>query len=146
MAETSTDTGRRPRPARHPATDFFWAAARDHRLDMLRCDDCGTYIHPPRPVCRSCLSTSLHPSQVSGEGTLYSYTVSGRGPHPWLGGDDPYALVTVELVEQPGLRMVSNLVGQPTETIRTGMPLRVDFIDVDEELSLPVFRAAEGRL
>ena len=35
---------------------YYWEAAREHRLVLLRCEDCRTWIHPPRPNCWSCRS------------------------------------------------------------------------------------------
>ncbi|MFE1171004.1 OB-fold domain-containing protein [Streptomyces sp. NPDC058773] len=58
------------------------------------------------------------------------------------GAASPYAVGLVELVE--GVRMVSNIVGVPCDKVRIGMPVRLEFLRVDEELELPVFRVAEG--
>ncbi|XUM04956.1 Zn-ribbon domain-containing OB-fold protein [Streptomyces venezuelae ATCC 10712] len=51
----------------------------------------------------------------------------------------PYAVGLIELAE--GVRMVSNVVGVPYDKVRIGMPVRLEFLRVDEELELPVFRA-----
>lgn len=37
--------------------------------------------------------------------------------------------------------MISNVVGVPYDKVRIGMPVRLEFLRVDEELELPVFRA-----
>ena len=34
-----------------PATEPFWAAAREHRLVVPRCTACGTYRFPPAAFC-----------------------------------------------------------------------------------------------
>lgn len=51
----------------------------------------------------------------------------------------PYAVGLIELAE--GVRMISNVVGVPYDKVRIGMPVRLEFLRVDEELELPVFRA-----
>ncbi|MGW2410854.1 OB-fold domain-containing protein [Streptomyces tubercidicus] len=58
------------------------------------------------------------------------------------GAATPYAVGLIELSE--GVRMVSNIVGVPYDKVRIGMPVRLEFLWVDEELELPVFRVAEG--
>lgn len=62
------------------------------------------------------------------------------GPHTEAPG--PYAVGLIELAE--GVRIVSNVVGVPADKVRIGMPVRLVFLRVDEELELPVFRADEG--
>lgn len=56
--------------------------------------------------------------------------------------DPPYAVGLIELAE--GVRIISNVVGVPYDKVRIGMPVRLEFLRVDEELELPVFRAGDG--
>jgi hypothetical protein len=39
-------------------------------LRLNRCGGCGTWHHPPRPVCPSCWSTEVVPTRVSGRGRV----------------------------------------------------------------------------
>ena len=75
---------------------------------------------------------------MSGQGTVYTWTVFHQVYHPAFAGDVPYAVVAVELEE--GLRMVTNLVDCQIEDIVAGMPVEVVFDDVTEQVSLPKFR------
>jgi uncharacterized OB-fold protein len=129
-----------PVPDRYTA--FFWDGASDRRLLILRCQKCGTFIHLPRPVCRMCHSFDLQPEEVSGRGTLYSYTVTHKPFHPFFVDRVPYVIAVVDLAEQPGLRLVSNLVDVEESEIKFGMALQVDFEQLDSELTIPVFRPA----
>ena len=131
-----------PMPVADPQTQFFWDAARRHELQILRCQACGTYIHPPRPVCRVCWSTDLAPEAVSGRATLYTWTVAEKAYGPYFAGKLPYVYAVVELVEQAGLKLITNIVDFPWEELRAGMELEVTFDDVTDELTLPVFRPA----
>jgi len=45
----------------------------------------------------------------------------------------------VELVEQSGLRLTTNIVNCPLERVTIGMPLRVVFENVSDEVALPLF-------
>lgn len=126
----------RPLPLPDAATAFFWDGAREGRLMILRCNDCGTYLHPPRPVCRSCASSRLAPAHVSGRGTVYSFTVTHRAVP---GFTTPFAVALVELEEQAGLRLVTNLAGVAPEDTRIGMEVEVVFEQVAGGVTLPLF-------
>lgn len=124
----------RPLPAPDEDTAFFWTAAAQHRLEILRCTDCRTWVHYPRPACRRCGGRTLAPEQVSGRGTIHSFTVTHR---PVSGFPSPFNVILVELEEQPGLRMVSNLIDDDPAI---GMPVEVTFERLTADLGLPVFR------
>ena len=63
---------------------------------------------------------------------------------PWLPGfPPPYVVCIVEIEEQKGLRITSNLVDCEPDQIRIGMPVRVCFEQVDD-VWLPLFAPAPG--
>jgi len=61
---------------------------------------------------------------------------------PFPAFDPPYAVGLIELAE--GVRMVSNVVGVPYDKVRIGMPVQLEFLRVDKELELPVFKGSDG--
>lgn len=128
-----------PKPAPSPSeiTRFYWDSAREHKLVIQRCDDCGYYIHWPQVVCPRCQSDRLSPAEVSGRGTLYSFTIVHHVFHP--GFASPYNLAIVELEEQAGLRLLTNILDCPNEALRVGLPVEVTFEDRDG-YALPQFR------
>jgi acetyl-CoA acetyltransferase/uncharacterized OB-fold protein len=126
-----------PLPALEPETEPFWRAAHAGRLELTRCRACGWYIHPPRPVCPRCHSTEVGFVPVSGRATLASFTVNAQRWMP--GAEVPYVIGLVELAEQAGLRLTTNIVGCPPEQVKIGMPLRVTFRQVSDEVGLPLF-------
>jgi uncharacterized OB-fold protein len=114
----------------------FWTGGSEGALRFLRCLDCGYYLHPPNPVCRRCMSENLEVATVSGLGHVVSYTVNHQ---PWRPGVDvPYNIAIVELVEQPGLRLTTNLVRCAIDGIEIAMLVRVEFEQVGE-VFVPVF-------
>jgi uncharacterized OB-fold protein len=117
--------------------EFFWTSGADGVLRFLCCEGCGYYLHPPVPQCPQCLSRNVSPRAVSGLGEIHSFTVNHQ---PWDGDPAPYAIVLVELAEQQGLRLTSNLVGTALDEIRIGMPVQVQF-EQHGEIWLPVFTA-----
>lgn len=130
-----TDT--RPLPLPDPETAFFWEATARGVLEILRCQKCGTWVHYPKPACWNCSSGDLKPEPVSGRGTVYSYTVTHQDVPGYTA---PFAVVIVELEEQKGLRMVSNVVDVPPDDVRIGMPVEVTFQKVADDVTLPMFK------
>jgi hypothetical protein len=49
----------------------------------------------------------------------------------------------VELVEQQGLRLTTNIIHCPVERLAIGMPLCVLFETVNDDVALPLFEPAE---
>jgi uncharacterized OB-fold protein len=77
---------------------------------------------------------------VSGRATLATYSVNYQN---WMPGPElPYVVAIVEIVEQPSVRLTTNLVNCPLDEIEIGMPLRVIFEhhpDPDGDVYLPLF-------
>ncbi len=130
----------KPRPVADDLSRPFWEAARQHRLVVQRCQDCGYFNHPPRPACDACQSQRLHFEPVSGRGTIYSFTVMHQPNVAGFETDTPYLNLLVELVEQPLLFMVSYLPAAALPAVRIGAPVAVYFEEVDAEVTLPQFR------
>ena len=126
----------RPRPSISQDTAFFWDGAKCGELLIQRCTSCGTLRHPPRPGCGTCGSLEWDTIQSSGRGAVYSYVIYHHPPIP--GFDTPYAVGLIELEE--GVRMLSNIVDMPLEEIEIGMQVEVTFVEMDSELTLPMFR------
>ncbi len=89
-------------------------------------------------MCPACLSYDWEPFEVSGRGEVYSYTVNHHPKVPAF--DYPLLVGLVELEE--GLRMVSNLIGVEPAGVSIGMPVEVEFVECDPDLTLPMFRPA----
>lgn len=135
--------GRRTLPVTTPRSEAFWHGGAEGRLLITRCQACGLFLHPPRPLCPRCHSADVVPEPVSGHGTVYSYTVNR---YTWLPDfPAPYVVAEVEIDEQPGLLILTNLVGCAPEQVTIGMAVEVSF-EHQGEVWLPVFGpAGEGR-
>ncbi|HXW45288.1 MAG TPA: OB-fold domain-containing protein [Streptosporangiaceae bacterium] len=131
------DLGPIMRPAYSLDTEFFWAGTAIGELRVQRCGLCGALRHPPGPACLACGATEKQDYQVAaGTGTVYSYVVHRHPPVP--GKQLPIVIALVELTE--GVRMLGELHGVDPEQVRIGLPVRVDFARIDDELVLPAWR------
>ncbi len=139
-----TPEAAQPRPTLPPTeiSRFYWDAARAHKLLIQRCDDCGHYIHWPQVSCPSCQSERLSPAEVSGKGTIYSFTIVHHLFHPAFADEVPYSLAIIELDEQPGLRLLTNIIDCPNDELSVGMAVEVTFQD-QEGATLPQFKPAD---
>jgi uncharacterized protein len=126
-----------PIPQINDDNQDFWTGGRDGELRIARCSDCGYYVHPPTPRCPICLSEAVAPAAVSGRGAVYTFTVNERVWSPGL--EVPYVIAIVELEEQAGLRLMTNIVGCRPDEVAIDMPVRVEFRE-QGEVYAPVFR------
>jgi uncharacterized OB-fold protein len=133
-----TDMAARPLPVRDELNRHYWDGARESKLVLLRCAECRTFVHPPtRATCPSCRGVVLEPTEASGRGTVYSWSVMHSGGNPGFEDRIPYAVLVVELAEQPGLITIGNLLGSPPGDLAIGLPVEVTFEKVDDEVTLP---------
>jgi uncharacterized OB-fold protein len=132
----------RPLPEVTPLTEPFWAAARERRLVIQRCAECEAFQFPPEVACTRCGSPAVDWRTVSGRATLYSWTVAHPPMLPYFAERAPWPVAAVQLEEGP--RLITNLVDVAVEDYEVGMPLRVDFEEVAEDVTLVVFRRTEG--
>ena len=137
-----TESFPRVRPKVTNRNAHFWQGGADGILRLLRCQDCGTYLHPPTPVCCSCRSMQVAPEPVSGRGVIYAHTVNR---YQWVPDmDPPYVVALVELVEQVGLQLMTNIIGCELDAVHTGMEVEVVFTHNDD-VYVPLFRPASAR-
>lgn len=122
-------TVRRPRPRLDADNRAFWTGGADGRMRITQCKDCGTFLHPPRQVCRSCLSENVEPQAVSGQGTIDSYTINYQ---PWAKGMEvPVVIARVALDDAPGVILTTNIVNCPVDAVDIDDKVRVVFEEQD---------------
>ncbi len=119
---------------------FFWTGGKDGVLRFLKCGSCHQLVHPPVPVCPACLGRDLAPEAVSGRGRVHAYTVNHQ---QWIPGSEPYVIGLVEIVEQPDVRLTTNLVDCESEDGLIGSDVEVTF-EQHDEVFLPLFRSVDS--
>lgn len=132
----------RPWPGPNALTAGFWQAAAEHRLVIQRCAGCSTFRHYPQPRCPHCLSVDWEWTDVTGRGTVYTFTVTHQAFHPFWRDRLPYAVATIDLPE--GVRVVSDLPAGDEDRVAIGAAVEVFFDDTlladGTPLTFPRFR------
>ncbi len=124
-------------PAVKPLSRDFWTGGEKGELRIHRCRACGHFFHPPGPICVRCQSFDVAAEPVSGRATVATFTVNHQ---QWLPGfPPPYVVALVELEEEPGVRLPTNIVGCEPDQVEIGMRVEV-FFEQWENVWLPLFR------
>ncbi len=129
-----------PLPEPDDATRPYWDACARGELAMQRCADCGHWRFPPRPMCPRCCSFADEWVATSGRGEVFSWVVCHPPVLPAFRERAPYAVVLVQLAEDPGLRILGGWREAPLDAIRIGLPVEVCFEEAGEGFSLPHWR------
>jgi acetyl-CoA acetyltransferase/uncharacterized OB-fold protein len=126
----------RPLPELTPVNEWFWKSGADGSLRVQGCNDCGTLVHPPTPICPNCRSRSSGPKRVSGRGTIVGFTVNSQR---WLAGfDPPYVIANVALAEDARVHLTTNIVGCEPTDVAIGQEVVVRF-ELHDDVWLPLF-------
>jgi uncharacterized OB-fold protein len=128
-----------PMPEPDPVTAPFWSAAREGRLVIQRCADCGAFRHLPHVLCPKCQSAACEWVASEGRGTVFTYTIVTHPVHPATASAVPYNVVLVELDDCGRVLVPGNVVDCPPEALQVGMPVRVVFDRVSEDVCIPRF-------
>ena len=126
-----------PLPEVTPETEPFWTGGAVGELRIAACTSCDLRIHPPQLICPACLSRDVVPQIASGEGAIHSFTINHQQWVPDLAV--PYALVVVDLADQPGVRLTARLETEELSRVAIGAAVKVDF-EKRGDLFIPYFR------
>jgi uncharacterized OB-fold protein len=129
-------TAPRPVPKLDSENRAFWTGGAEGKLQLMRCRDCATFIHPPRLVCRNCLSENVAPEAVAGTGVIDTYTINHQKWHPAM--EVPFVLARVAIDGAPGVYLTTNIVNCPVDAVDIGDRVRVTF-EQQGEIYYPLF-------
>jgi uncharacterized OB-fold protein len=105
-------------------------------MEGKKCNSCGFNMLNPSYSCPNCGNDSLQDVILSGDGSIYTYTVVNVG-FGHLAKKAPYILAIVELTE--GLKVLTIVEGGDTTKVSIGD--KVKFLKWDE-LQEPIFQPA----
>ena len=125
-------------------TREFWAAAARGQLMITRCDRCARFVWYPESPCRYCGGARLTWTQVSGRGTLFSWSVVRHAWVPQFAAQVPFVSGLIALDEDPAVRLVSYIVDCAPSDLRCDMPVHavfrpLRFAGVEREAIAPMF-------
>ncbi|MGD0749382.1 MAG: OB-fold domain-containing protein [Acidimicrobiales bacterium] len=113
----------------------FWTGGASGVLQITRCRSCRRWVFPLSATCPDCGGPTAYEA-TSGKGSVFTHTTNAHPYNPAV--PLPYNISIVELVEQPGLRFITNVVDCPPEDVHVGLPVHVQF-EQHGEVFVPVF-------
>ena len=140
MGEDGEAIALRPLPLADDCSIGFWEAAKEGRLAIQRCASCRRWNHAPGLLCPNCGSRDMGFENVSGKGSLFSWTIIKEAPAPGFRDLVPLIVGIVELDEQKHLLLPANILGLAPEDLKLGMKLEVEFEQITGDCALPQFR------
>ena len=130
----------RPLPETRNAGAPFWSKAAEGVLAVPKCNECNRTFWHPRPRCPHCGSERVDWIRASGKGAIHTFTIVRQSGDPYFKTRVPYAVAMIDLDE--GVRIMTNIVDTPLETLAVGMRVEVLFEDAGGGIAIPLFRGA----
>ena len=129
---------KRERPAPTPTniTKPFWDAVNEDRFLLQYDPEVEKYQFYPRGLSLHTGKRNLEWREVTGRGTVYSYTetvIPARG----FEGEEPYLIVAVALDE--GVRLMSLLRNCATNDVEIGMPVKLCWDKINDDFQYFAF-------
>lgn len=119
----------------------FWTGGEQGELRILNCGDCGSFTHPPRPVCRHCLSENVGPKVVAGTGVVDTFTINHQKWHPKM--EVPFVIARIALDDAPGVYLTTNIVGCEVNEVDIGDKVTVKF-EQQDDIYVPLFEKTQS--
>jgi len=126
----------RPKPKLDQANRPFWTGGAEGKLNIIHCEDCGEYTHPPLILCRHCQSENVAPKAVAGTGAIDTFTVNHQAWAPGL--EVPFVIARVRLDGVPGVYLTTNIVNCAVEDVQFDDKVRVVF-EQQDDIFYPLF-------
>jgi uncharacterized OB-fold protein len=130
-------------PSITPENESYWIGGVVVELRIRRCQDCGYWVEGPSPLCPSCWGRNLVAEATTGRGVVHTYSITYNTNYEAFGIGGafvalPFITGIVELRDQAGLRITTNLVDCEPDEVWVGMPVRVVF-EHSGDLYIPLF-------
>jgi len=117
----------KPMPQPTETSRPFWEGLRERRVLIQHCRSCKGWSFYPRSNCPHCLSNQLEWEEISGEGSVYSYTLTRVPTLPEFADEMPQKLAVIQLDQGP--RLNTTLVYLAEEDVHVGMRVKPVFED-----------------
>ncbi|MGJ3507979.1 Zn-ribbon domain-containing OB-fold protein [Enemella sp. A6] len=114
-----SETPAKPLPEPTPVSQPFWDGLAEHKIRIQYSPSSEQWVFYPRTLAPGTLADDLEWREISGAGTLYTFTVAERPVAPPWAESVPQLLAVVEWDEGP--RFSTELVDVDPADIRIGM-------------------------
>jgi uncharacterized protein len=120
----------KPMPIKTPVSAPFWDALAQHTIRIQYSPSLGQYVFYPRILAPRTLADDLEWREISGAGTLYTFTIALKPVAPHFAADVPQLLAVVQWDEGP--RFSTEMVNVDPADLEIGMRVRPVFFDYPE--------------
>jgi uncharacterized OB-fold protein len=130
---------RGPGPVVHPESEPFWRGLGEGRLELQRCDSCGTVRFPLAPVCWNCGSLDYTWAPVATEGTVSAAVTVHRATGNQLWAQEvPFVTAQVDMAD--GHRLPGRVVvPDPAAGVAAGTPVEAAYLTADDGIGVLCF-------
>ena len=125
-----------------PTVEEYLENIQKGQFKAYKCVDCGMVIAPPSGSCYGCGSNKMEWTEVSGNGTIVSFTVIHIAPDEFA-EEAPYYVAIVQLDEET--RVSARLLGYDPlkpEDVKLGTKVKLDYEDGKTGRKYLAFRPA----
>ncbi|NLT31160.1 MAG: acyl dehydratase [Propionibacterium sp.] len=119
----------KPLPEPTPVSQPYWDALAEHKIRIQYSPSSDQWVFYPRTLAPGTLADDLEWREISGAGTLYTFTVADRPTAPPWTDAVPQLLAVVEWDEGP--RVSTELVDADPSQLQVGMRVEPVFCDED---------------
>jgi len=124
-------------------TRGYWEGTGRNELVLQRCRKCTLVQHRPRGLCAHCLeSEPLEHFVGSGEGEIYTFTITEQNQARGFAQACPYVMAYVALDEGP--RILTVIVDCEPDDVAIGARVTAKYVEQErddgETFSIPVFQ------
>ena len=132
----------KPMPVKTPVSAPFWDALSEHKIRIQYSPSLGRHVFYPRILAPGTLADDLEWVEISGLGTLYTFTIARKPVSPHFADSVPQLLAVVQWDEGP--RVSTELVNVDPAEIRIGMRVKPVFFDYpDDDVTLLRYEPAD---
>lgn len=128
------------RPLPNPTTFSkpFWDGAKEGKLLIQRCKECGKLIMYPKKYCPECMTDNLEFVESCGKGKILTYTMTVN--NAYSGVMDQMPIISAIVMLDEGVQLCTKIVNTPYENVYVDAPVEVSFEKVNDECTLVNFK------
>lgn len=120
-----------------PVLAPYWEGLRAGELRFPRCQNCGRFQWYPQPVCPACRGMDFVWEEAGFTGTIFSFVVLHRPFIPTFGSRLPLTVALIDIDGAPGVRLVTNVVGEQAHQVEIGCAAKIFLEEVHPSVVLP---------